>query len=320
MSYEMDTLDSGLVDWNPENGLLTISQADFPLGAMLHDDGVIALILDVEGSSYRPVGAAMTFDTEGRWTGSLSSGCIERDINIHVQEARRTGLPKMLRYGRGSPFKDIELPCGGGLSILVLPRPDRSVLQWAAGQLLERKTANLAIRPSGRLVRHRRGSGDISIRILPELRFVIFGKGIEAKTFASTVKLLGYEVELFSPDTELGSDIVNLSSRYIPSPRWPDGLDVDERTAVTLFFHDHDWEPPLLEAALRTPAFYIGAQGSLRAASKRRAALEALGVSKVGLSRLSQPFGLIPSVRDPRTMAVSVLADVLARAAQSSMQ
>ena len=37
--------------------------------------------------------------------------------------------------------------------------------------------------------------------------------------------------------------------------------DADPRTAVVLFYHDHDREPPVLAEALVSPAFYVGAQG-----------------------------------------------------------
>ena len=92
------------------------------------------------------------------------------------------------------------------------------------------------------------------------------------------------------------------------------GADPDPWTAVVLFFHDHDREPPLLAVALQSPAFYVGAQGSLRTHRVRVAALAALGVPEDAIARLRGPIGLIPSARDPRVLAVSVLAEILAMA------
>ena len=43
-------------------------------------------------------------------------------------------------------------------------------------------------------------------------------------------------------------------------------------------------------------------------------ALSALGLSGDRIARLASPFGLVPSARDPRTLAASVLAQVLDRA------
>jgi xanthine dehydrogenase accessory factor len=91
-------------------------------------------------------------------------------------------------------------------------------------------------------------------------------------------------------------------------------LSSDKWSAIILFFHDHEWEPAILKSGLSTDGFYIGAQGSQRARDNRFKALEALGVENPELSRLHGPVGIIPSARDARTLAVSVLAEILALA------
>ena len=103
-------------------------------------------------------------------------------------------------------------------------------------------------------------------------------------------------------------------THHLSRAAYPAHLDADERTAIVLFFHDHDWGPPILAGALQTPAFYIGAQGGRRARKARLEALAAMGVTATECERLRGPVGLIPSARDPSTLAVSVLAEVLARA------
>lgn len=294
--------------------MLIVSQADFPIDALCSDDVALAVIIGTEGPAYRSPGATMVVSQTGERTGSLSSGCIERDVGVHSQEALRTGRMRQLRYGRGSPWADIELPCGGGLDILILPRPDRTILKWVAGELSARNSVTLAIDAIKGVLKRNVEPGDLALNILPELRFVVFGKGLEARTFGETADLAGYRVEFFSPDEEALRETSLLAKTHMSAPRWPADLTIDGRSAITLFFHDHDWEPPLLQTALKTSAFYIGAQGSRRAALARKQALFELGVPVEELYRMREPFGLIPSVRDPRTLAVSVLADVLAQA------
>ena len=63
--------------------------------------------------------------------------------------------------------------------------------------------------------------------------------------------------------------------------------------------------------ALDSPAFWVGAQGSTRAQSRRRAALAEAGFGASALDRLRGPIGLIPGARDPRVLAVSVLAEIV---------
>lgn len=284
--------------------------------------GVLAMITRVEGPSYRPVGARMAVFADGSRVGTLSSGCIEDDITLHALKALEAGKPQTVLYGRGSPFIDIQLPCGGGLEILLLPSPDRDVLAEVRAAMAARRAVTLAVDPeSGALELREVGEtgwhdGQFLVRIEPEIRFLVFGKGPEATTFAGLVQAAGFPNVLLSPDDETlalaaagGSEV-----RHLTGPVFPDGLDVDGRTAVVLFFHDHEWEPPILLGALATPAFYIGAQGSQRARDARLMELEAMGAGGEALARLKGPIGLVPSARDARTLAVSVLAEVLAEA------
>jgi len=283
-------------------------------------DAVLALITGVEGPSYRPVGAAMAIFASGERAGTLSSGCIESDIVLHAAEALEQGRPVAIRYGRGSPFMDIQLPCGGGLDILLVPRPDREVLAEVTRKRTVREPCTLRIdRQRGRLsLEEMGGTGpdgeDFLVRYEPPVRFLVFGKGPEACTFAALVNSAGYPNLLLSPDPETleAGAAAGCAVHELVQPEFPDDVTTDAWTAVVLFFHDHDWEPPILAGALATDAFYIGAQGSQRARDARHMELEAMGVAPDSVARLHGPVGLIPSARDAGTLAVSVLAEVLA--------
>ncbi len=302
----------------------TLGRTRDPIAALLAapEGAVLAVVAGVEGPSYRPVGAMMAVLGETDRAGSLSSGCIEADISLHAVEAAESGRPHVLRYGRGSPFPDIELPCGGGLDILLLPRPDREALAEIAARKAARRAATLSIdietgamnvAETGETARH---GNRLDIRFEPDIRFLVFGKGPEASTFAALVQSAGYPNLLLSPDDETRANAAAMGcpTRGLVRATLPGDLEVDDRTAMVLFFHDHEWEPPILAEALDTPAFYIGAQGSRRARDARMLSLEAMGVSEAARTRLIGPVGLIPSARDPGTLAVSVLAEVLAMA------
>jgi len=290
--------------------------------AEAREGGVLAVIIGVEGPSYRPLGATMAILASGARVGTLSSGCIESDIALHAQEALARGETRRLRYGQGSPFVDIRLPCGGGLEILLVPHPDQRVLADLSARQAERRPVTLVITPqSGALLLREDGEtamtgGAFSLRFLPEIKFFIFGKGPEASTFAGLVQSSGYPNILLSPDEEtldFGRG-AGCRTHHLTRADWPSDVRPDAWSAVVLFFHDHEWEPPILQGALDTPAFYIGAQGSKRARDLRFHELELRGVRAEGLARLIGPIGLVPSARDARTLAVSVLAEVLARA------
>ena len=81
---------------------------------------------------------------------------------------------------------------------------------------------------------------------------------------------------------------------------------------MLLLFHDHEWEHALLEWALGTPAFLIGAQGGAPAREARLKRLQGAGHGHAELARIHSPVGLIPQARDARVLALSVLAEVVA--------
>lgn len=306
----------------------TAVSARDPIEAVLRsgEDAVLAVITGVEGPSYRPVGAAMAVFANGDLAGTLSSGCVEADIALHAMEVLGSGAPRRIRYGRGSPFMDIQLPCGGGLDILLVPRPDRAVLSDVMRRREAREPCTLRIDlETGRLALEaegRTGLADDSfcVRYVPPVRFLVFGKGPEACTFAALVCSAGYPGLLLSPDPETigAASASGCPTRELSRPVFPEDLSVDPWTAIVLFFHDHDWEPPILQGALATRAFYIGAQGSRRARDMRHMELEANGVAPADIARLRGPIGLIPSARDAGTLAVSVLAEVLAVSMEGS--
>ncbi|WP_340109621.1 XdhC family protein [Pikeienuella sp. HZG-20] len=284
------------------------------------EGSVLAVITGIVGSAYRPLGAMMRITPDHRRIGSLSSGCIEGDLALHADEARAAGKSKIIRYGPGSPYMDIQLPCGGGLDVLLIPNPDEDEIAKAVALLRAREPATLRFDLETGAIAcgddqpEARAGVDYDVAIQPEPKFYILGKGPEACAFSAFVRALGYPHLLLSPDAETvetcraaGCDVSPLTSR---------GADLgwiapDRFSAVVLFFHDHDWEPEILKTLLPTPAFYVGAQGSETTRANRVAALRALGVSERELARLKGPIGLVPSARDPRTLAVSVLAEIL---------
>jgi xanthine dehydrogenase accessory factor len=136
-------------------------------------------------------------------------------------------------------------------------------------------------------------------RYVPGLRLVLLGAGSECAALMALAHTLGIAAEW----REAGEGLA------LGQP--PEGLAVDPWTAVLLLFHDHEWEHALLEWALDTPAFHIGAQGGAPAREERVERLRAAGRGEAELARVRSPVGLIPRARDPQVLALSVLAEVV---------
>ena len=57
---------------------------------------------------------------------AYAEGDDEELAEVALGEAARASQKRgFVRYGVGSPYIDIRLPCGGGLDILIVPDPDR---------------------------------------------------------------------------------------------------------------------------------------------------------------------------------------------------
>jgi len=104
-----------------------------------------------------------------------------------------------------------------------------------------------------------------------------------------------------------GVDLIN---------EWPDeaipGLNPDRRTAVVTLTHDPKIDDPALNAALDSPAFYIGALGSRRNHKHRLERLAAGGREATELTRIRGPVGLDIGGNHPNEIAISILAEIIA--------
>jgi len=295
----------------------TINENDFPfMPAMSAEVCALAVIVAVEGPSYRRCGAAMVIDAAGRSWGNLSSGCIDRSVILNAKSAMQAGKTMRVRYGKGSPYWDVPLPCGGALDIQIFPFPDKLQLNSVAQNLKARKPAMLTLQEDGVLAPYPTGMG-LHLTILPQIRVVIFGTGLETICFAELAMAAGCKVEIISPDP----DVLTRFSWASPliTNTWPTEISIDERTAIITFFHDHDREPDILNAALASSAFFIGSQGSFRAHKARCETLRAHNCPEENIERLTFPLGLIPSTRDPQTLGVSVLAHILEKVAEAAL-
>ena len=282
---------------------------------------VMAVLTGTEGPAYRNPGAAMAIAPDGRYGGAITSGSIEADLILRADEVRRTGLAQDLRYGQGSPFIDLTLPCGGAIEVRLFLLRDISALQALRLAQERREAAALTLNRAGRLrfgewqpTGQDAGADHFHIGFRPGLRFAIFGSGAEVVAFAGMVRGVGYDHFVASHEEASLAAIRQSGSpvHLINRQGLLEALPVDAETAVVLFYHDHDYEPQILAGALRGPAFYIGAQGSRATHAKRLARLAGMGISTEAQARIRGPIGLIPSSREPVTLAISVLAEVIA--------
>jgi xanthine dehydrogenase accessory factor len=252
----------------------------------------LCTIVGIDGSFSRRKGGQLAIRPDGRTFGSLSDGCLEKELAAQALSLKILGKgPALLRFGKGSPFIDFRLPCGSGLDILLDPDPDQAAIAHTVAELDARRSASLAL-PEARpdLLRDR--------YYIPSLRLLICGAGPEALWLQSLASNLGVSTAILGPDHGL---------HLGRAPAW---IELDRWTAVTLLFHDHEWEQEILEWALASNAFYIGAMGGKRTREIRQDRLATAGFTDTEIARIHSPIGLIKRARDARLLALSVLSEI----------
>jgi xanthine dehydrogenase accessory factor len=81
-----------------------------------------AVVVRTFGSAPRPEGAVLLVGDDGRLAGSVSGGCVEGAAAQEINQARRTGRSRVIRYGISDEDAwDVGLACGGTIDVLVEP-------------------------------------------------------------------------------------------------------------------------------------------------------------------------------------------------------
>ena len=149
----------------------------------------------------------------------------------------------------------------------------------------------------------------------PRLRLVIVGAVHVAQELAPLGAAMGFDVTVVDPRRAFAT-----AERFpgvALNHDWPDealeALRPDARTAIVTLTHDPKLDDPALSVALRSPAFYVGALGSRRTHAKRVDRLREAGFGDADIARIAAPVGLdIGAVTAPE-IALSVMAQVVAR-------
>jgi xanthine dehydrogenase accessory factor len=192
-------------------------------------------------------------------------------------------------------------------------RLDAAVTDDVRGMLDHGATGVLRIGPDGE-----RRQDELSVFVqsfAPAPQMLVFGAIDFAAAVARVGKFLGYRV------TVCDARGVFATRKRFPDAdevvvEWPhrflERANVDARTVICVLTHDPKFDVPLLEAALKTDAAYIGAMGSRRTHDDRLARLRDEGVSETSLARIASPIGLDIGARTPEETAVSIAAEIVA--------
>ncbi|MEM9500825.1 MAG: XdhC family protein [Pseudomonadota bacterium] len=280
---------------------------------------VLVTVCSVEGSSMRNPGTIMGMAEDGTYEGSLSGGCIENAVVAEALDVLKADVPRVVRFGAGSPYLDIKLPCGGGLDLHFQPLKGCEFVLACLDAIDARDPFSIQLSEGGAEMvpgKHAShfdpASGTAIFGHWPTPKLRIIGHGAGVGALARLAQNMGCAVSVLTPDER----IIGLLDDQVPITSLNrnnqiDLLKSDPWTAIVFLFHDHDWEIDLMVRALELPHFYIGAMGGREAHAMRREALMVKGVSAEQFATIRAPIGMFHSSRDPHTLALSTLAEII---------
>ncbi len=287
---------------------------------------VVATITDIQGSTYRRVGAKLWVGADGEMAGNVSGGCLEVDVRDQALSVIKDGTPKRLHYDTSEAEDRVwgmGLGCNGQVDLL-LQRYD-ACHQAFVEAVSERLAADqpfairLGLAEGDRdqrtvLVGEETASSaapDCFIdRFEPPPIFLICGAGDDALPLAKLADEVGFRVALIDHRSAYLTADRFPQARWRLSLRpeegcpadwpWPQVLAVVKTHAVQL---DLEW----VQALMAKPIPYIGLLGPRERRDEVRAVL-----APDQLARLYGPVGLDLGGEGPEQVALSAVAEALA--------
>lgn len=278
----------------------------------------LVTLVRIEGTSPRPLGCQMAVNENGQACGLITGGCAEAAIIAEAQHAIAEGANRCVRFGVGSPYMDVRLPCGSGIDVFFDATLNDDNLAALLAAQEERRLAAMSfdIEDCEAALCDPETHADENAYVkvyAPVTRLLIVGKGAVTPFTAQMAHAVNFEAHVFSPEKETLEEAKPFCAAiaHLTSDSPSNMPEVDRWTAVVTLFHEHEWELNFLAAALASNCFYIGALGSRSTHADRLAMLRDKGLGEENLKRISGPVGLDIGAKSPPEIALSVIAEIV---------
>lgn len=272
----------------------------------------LATLVKIDGSSPRPRGAQIAVAEDGRHLGVISSGCAEEAIINEALKAVADGATHISRYGKGSPYLDIVLPCGSGLDILFTGTGVKALTDQVAALHTARQTA--FVTPDAHLALHVSDAAQAeAMAYPPDYHLHIFGAGPHLVCFVQLAQLLGYSCAVHSTDQATLAQVkaLGIAAESMTHQSRFNAHIFDEHSAVITLFHEHNLEIEILHTALNSQAHFIGALGSRTTHAQRVDLLALREPTARPADEIIGPIGLDIGASDPSEIALSIMAQIV---------
>jgi len=144
---------------------------------------------------------------------------------------------------------------------------------------------------------------------------VLVGGGHVNLQVAKIAQMLGFRVFVTDDRPEFANRerfAMAQQTSVAPYDKGLDAFHITKNTAIVIGSRGHHFDDLATEAAVRTPATYVGLLGSKRKTVMIYEALLRRGISPERLKEVHSPIGLDLGGRSPEEIAVSVMAEIVA--------
>ena len=174
-----------------------------------------------------------------------------------------------------------------------------------------------AVIPMGKAEHVRTATGDeiFVAGFTSPATLVLVGGGHVNLQVAKVAQMLGFRIFVTDDRREFANRErfpMAENTNVAPYDKGLDGFHITKNTAIVIGSRGHHYDDLATEAAVRTPATYVGLLGSKRKTIMIYEALLKRGISPERLKQVHSPVGLDLGGRTPEEIAVSIMAEVIA--------
>jgi xanthine/CO dehydrogenase XdhC/CoxF family maturation factor len=251
--------------------------------------GIIATVVSTQGSTYRRSGARAVISESGELAGTISGGCLERDLALRLREWLPDMQPRVITYD-SSRDDDIVfglgLGCRGVIEVHIEPfdatHPPRLLeFQWNG-----REPVTWTTSIDGRVL--------LVESIRPPRALAIFGGGPDVEPLARVAEQIGFCVSRFA-------------ARDVHPEKVRDSVDLSPFDAAVIMTHNYLYDQTLLAALLPSPIPYVGLLGPKSRGEELLAQIEVTAEQR---ARLHSPIGLDLGGETPEQIALAIVAEI----------
>ena len=296
---------------------------------------VLASVVELDGSSYRRPGVRMLILENGKMTGAVSGGCVEKEVLLQAQSVFKDGRAKIMTYdGR------YRLGCDGIIYILLeIFQPDAGLIKCLQNYSEKRKEFSISsyyckaentamgsvfsfsttypVSPYFDPIENK-DTIDFSVFtevLKPALKLIIFGAEHDAVQLCSYAAMTGWEVSIIASPSDPrtienfpgAKNVLNYTPAEIAN------LKIDSQTALLLMTHNFAADLNYLLHLKNTSPAYLGLLGPSQRRNKMlNECMERLPhLEPSFFNKIHGPAGINIGAETPQEIAISILAEIL---------